>query len=90
MPHPVGQKQPNAWGLHDMHGNLFEWVNDWYGTYPAGDAVDPLGPASGDGRVNRGGSWLIGAEFARAAARNWSRPDDRRNYVGFRPARSLP
>jgi len=89
--HPVGEKQPNAWGLHDMHGNVFEWVHDWYGDYPAGDVVDPLGPAAGGGRVYRGGSWDRGARAARAAYRNRNNPDDRDDdFFGFRPARSLP
>jgi formylglycine-generating enzyme required for sulfatase activity len=89
-PHPVGEKQPNAWGLHDMHGNVFEWVHDWYGDYPAGDVVDPLGPAAGGNRVIRGGSWSRDAQNARAAGRNRFDPDFRLDHIGFRPARSLP
>jgi formylglycine-generating enzyme required for sulfatase activity len=88
--HPVGEKQPNAWGLHDMHGNVFEWVHDVYDAYPAGDVVDPLGPAAGVHRVNRGGSWGSGARRARAALRYGNDPDNRNNNFGFRPARSLP
>jgi formylglycine-generating enzyme required for sulfatase activity len=88
--HPVAEKQPNAWGLHDMHGNVFEWVHDWYGDYPAGDVVDPLGPAAGDRRVLRGGTFGYSAQYARAALRDRNNPDYRNLIIGFRPARSLP
>jgi len=87
--HPVGQKQPNAWGLYDMHGNVFEWVNDWYGEYSPGAAVDPVGPASGEDRVLRGGSWVNFAQFARAAYRGGSTPGFRDYDLGFRPLRAL-
>jgi formylglycine-generating enzyme required for sulfatase activity len=57
--HPVGQKQPNAWGLFDMRGNVWEWVEDWYdvGGYAKSRQLDPTGPGSGDWRVVRGGAW---------------------------------
>ena len=52
--HPVGQKKPNAWGLYDMHGNIWQWCSDWYGNYPEGEASDPRGPDKGQARVLRG------------------------------------
>ena len=88
--HPVGLKQVNAWGLYDMHGNVYEWGQDWFGDYPAGAAVNPLGPAAGGNRVLRGGSWDDSTEYARAADRRTSTgPDIRNDNFGFRPARSL-
>lgn len=69
--HPVGQKRANPWGLHDMHGNVAEWCNDYYApaAYASAEANDPRGSAAGDYRVLRGGSWRSGAEVARSAAR---------------------
>src|SRR5206468_3301648 len=58
----------NSWGFQDMHGNVAEWTNDWYGAYPADDATDPAGPESGDARVVRGGSWKSDAASTRCAA----------------------
>jgi formylglycine-generating enzyme required for sulfatase activity len=88
--HPVGQKLPNPWGLYDMHGNVFEWCQDWNDPYPGGIALDPQGPDRGSYRVIRGGSWhfwsdsYYNASSCRSASRTGSQPVVWRAYIGFR------
>ena len=82
--HPAGRKAPNAWGLHDMLGNVWEWVGDRKGDYPGGTVTDPAGPNSGSGRVDRGGSWGDLAGICRSANRDRGSPGNRNHYLGFR------
>ncbi|MBQ9771104.1 MAG: SUMF1/EgtB/PvdO family nonheme iron enzyme [Lentisphaeria bacterium] len=84
--HPVGQKKPNAWGLYDMHGNVYEWCNDWNSNYPSRAVTDPTGPDLGSRRVIHGGSWYSTAQRCRSAFRLSSYPADQYSYVGFRVA----
>jgi formylglycine-generating enzyme required for sulfatase activity len=85
--YPVGEKPANAWGLHDMHGNVFEWCWDWYGSYSNGAQTNPTGASSGSSRVLRGGSWSDSAEYVRSAYRVDGYPNYRFNSIGFRLAR---
>jgi formylglycine-generating enzyme required for sulfatase activity len=89
--HPVGQKKPNPWGFYDMHGNVWEWCQDWHGYHPSGSVTDPAGPASGSSRLLRGGSFINHSSVVRSALRNLSlRPGNRVYNVGFRLARTNP
>jgi formylglycine-generating enzyme required for sulfatase activity len=81
---PVGSFPANAWGLHDMHGNVWQWCHDWHGGYSTKDLVDPRGPAAGMARVLRGGSWGSHPIFCRSANRNFSEPDRRTEFYGCR------
>jgi len=86
--HEVGKKPANAFGLHDMHGNVWEWCWDWYGDYSSSAQTDPLGASSGTNRVLRGGSWYNSAGFLRSAYRYFiSLPGGRDSNLGFRLVR---
>jgi len=88
--HPVGQKAANGFGLHDLTGNVWEWVWDWYGDYSAEAEHNPSGPESGVTRVNRGGCWEYAAVLARVANRGRNHPDVRWDSRGLRLARPAP
>ena len=83
---PVGEKRPNGFGLFDIHGNLWEWVNDWAGPYGSASQVDPAGPASGTTRIARGGSFPGSLGNSRSARRLELVPSSGYLYVGFRVA----
>ncbi|HZM01510.1 MAG TPA: bifunctional serine/threonine-protein kinase/formylglycine-generating enzyme family protein [Candidatus Saccharimonadales bacterium] len=82
--HPVEQKLPNAWGLYDMHGNVWEWCQDWKGSYPGGTVTDPAGARIGNLRVNRGGCWFDTPTSCRSANRFNFVGSTGLEYVGFR------
>lgn len=82
--HPVAGKQPNAWGFHDMHGNIMEWCADWFGGYPGGRVNDPTGPTRGLFKVLRGGNWGSPAGLARSGYRNFGYPSAGNRGIGFR------
>jgi formylglycine-generating enzyme required for sulfatase activity len=85
--HAVGGKAANALGLHDMLGNVREWVNDWTAGYSSGAQTDPVGPGSGTYRVLRGGSWIHNTDIVRSSYRYDTSPASTNNTFGFRVAR---
>jgi formylglycine-generating enzyme required for sulfatase activity len=88
--HPVGEKNPNAWGLYDMHGNVHEWFSDWYGEYMKDAATDPWGPSEGLARACRGGAWNNNPFFCRSAYRRKPALPGLQMFHGFRIALSPP
>ncbi|MFC1821630.1 formylglycine-generating enzyme family protein [Thermodesulfobacteriota bacterium] len=89
-PVPVKSYPPNAWGLYDMHGNVWEWCQDWFGEYPQAAVVDPRGPDSGDLRVRRGGSWFKHGWLCRSANRNKGHSASKYDTLGFRVLLEVP
>jgi formylglycine-generating enzyme required for sulfatase activity len=87
---PVGSFPPNAWGLYNMHDNVWEFCSDWYGEYPKVSQTNPEGPSKGMQRVSRGGNWADAAQNCRSACRHQTPPDNRSCYTGFRLIYSDP
>ena len=86
--HQVAGKEPNAWGFYDMHGNVWEWCNDWHSPYPFHSVVDPDGAETGSAKIRRGGSWAHYPEYCRSAYRSLYESEDRSPEIGFRLALS--
>lgn len=84
--HEVATKKPNPWGIYDMHGNVWEWCQDWYRDYPSDSQPDPTANPC---KVIRGGSWYFGDDYSRSAFRFYITPDVRSNHLGFRLVRTL-
>ena len=89
--HRVGRKLPNPWGLYDMHGNVWEWCQDWYEPYGSEKVLsDPMGPAKGAFRLLRGGAFFHRPSDVRSANRGSTQPGLRSFDLGFRVARTYP
>ena len=88
--HPVGKKMPNPLGLCDMHGDVAEWCQDWYASYPSGTIADPQGPDTGQHRVYRGGSWNHTGGWCRSAQRFHNSPTTMSDLIGFRMVLAPP
>lgn len=87
---PIASFPPNAWGLHDMHGQLWEWCHDSLSNLPQVMVIDPLNAAAGEDRVQRGGCWFFRGGYARSAFRRGNRPGDHKTNVGLRPSSTRP